>query len=123
MCGKAGVPGGILELVVGAFGEVSSDLGSLIKAMAESRVLFLAREMGKSITEGWSSVVLSQHRRYFSVLFVKVQAACLTARLGHLGLGAREAAGRRRDLLQQEESSRREAAAFHTAYVRGRGRK
>ena len=115
--------GGILELVVGAFGEVSSDLGSLIKAMAESRVLFLAREMGKPIAEGWSSVVLSQYRRYFSVLFVKVQAACLTARLGHLGLGAREAAGRRRDLLQQEESSRREAAAFHTAYVRGRGMK
>ena len=115
--------GGILELVFGAFGEVSSDLGSLIKAMAESRVLFLAREMGKPITEGWSSVVLSQYRRYFSVLFVKVQAACLTARLGHLGLGAREAAGRWRDLLQQEESSRREAAAFHTAYVRGRGRK
>ena len=74
--------GGILELVVGAFGEVSSDLGSLIKAMAESRVLFLARELGKPITEGWSSVVISQYRRFFSVLFVKVQAACLTARLG-----------------------------------------
>ena len=91
--------------------------------MAESRVLFLAREMGKPVTEGWTSVVLSQHRRYFSVLFVKVQAACLTARLGHLGAGAREAAGRRRDLLQQEQTSRREAAAYHAAYVRGRGKK
>ena len=67
--------------------------------------------------------MLSQYRRYFSVLFVKVQAACITARLSHLGVGAREAAGRRRDLLQQEQSSRREAAAYHTAYVRGRGRK
>ena len=70
---------------MGAFGEVSSDMGSLIKAMADSRVLFLAREMGKPITEGWSSAVLSLYRRYFSVLFVKVQAACLTARLVHLG--------------------------------------
>ena len=52
--------------------------------------------------------MISQYRRFFSVLFVKVQAACLTARLGHLGMGAREAAGRRRDLLQQEQSSRRE---------------
>ena len=123
MHGKVRVIGGILELVVGAFGEVSSDLGSLIKAMVESRVLFLARELGKPIPEGWSSVVISQYRRFFSVLFGKVQAACLTARLGHLGMGAREAAGRRRNLLQQEQSSRREAAAFHTAYVRGRGRK
>ena len=70
--------------VVRALGEVSSDLGNLIKAMAESSILFLAREMGKPITDGWSSVVLSQYRRYFSVLFVKVQAACLTSRLGHL---------------------------------------
>ena len=60
---------------------------------------------------------------FFYVLFVKVQAACPTARLGHLGLEAREAAGRRRDLLQQEQISRREAAAYHAAYVRGRGRK
>ena len=115
--------GGILELVVGAFGEVSSDLGGLIKALAESRVLYLARETGKLVTEWWISTVLGQYRRYFSVLFVRVQAACLTARMGHLGSGAREAAGRRRDLLQQEQSSRREAQAYHSAYVRGRGRK
>ena len=65
--------------------------------------------------------MLAQYRRYFSVLFVKVQAACLTARLGHLGEGARQAAGRRGDLMVQEESSRREAEAYFSAYVRGRG--
>ena len=65
--------------------------------------------------------MLGQHRRYFSVLFVKVQAACLTARLGHLGEGARQAAGRRGDLMAQEENSRREAEAYFSAYVRGRG--
>ena len=73
--------GGLLELVVGAFGEASADLGRTIKALAESRVLYLSRETGKPVTEGWSSVVLSQYRRYFSVLFVRVQAACLTASL------------------------------------------
>ena len=113
--------GDILELVVGAFGEASADLDRVVTALAESRVLYLSRESGKPVTDGWRSVVLGQHRRYFSVLFVKVQAACLTARLGHLGEGARQAAGRRGDLMVQEENSRREAEAYFSAYVRGRG--
>ena len=73
------------------------------------------------MTDGWRSVILGQYRRYFSSWFVKVQAACLTARLGHLGPSAREVAGRRRDLMAQEERARREAAAYHAAYVKGRG--
>ena len=101
--------GDILELVVGAFGEVSADLDRVISALAESRVLFLARESGRLVTDGWRSVVLGQYRRYFSTLFVKAQAACLTARLGHLGIAAREMAGRRHD------------EAYHAAYVRQRG--
>ena len=113
--------GDILELVVGAFGEVSADLDRVISALAESRVLFLARESGRLVTDGWRSVVLGQYRRYFSTLFVKAQAACLTARLGHLGIAAREVAGRRRDLMVQEERARREDEAYHAAYVRGRG--
>ena len=115
--------GDILELVVGAFGEVSSDLDRVISAMAESRVLYLARESGRLVTDGWRSVILGQYRRYFSTLFVKAQAACLTSRLGHLGIAAREVAGRRHDLMAQEDRARREAEAFHAAYVRGRGRR
>ena len=42
--------GSILELVVGAFGEVSSDMGRVIAALAESRVIFLVRESGKPVT-------------------------------------------------------------------------
>ena len=45
----------------------------------------------------------------------------MTARLGHLGIAAREVAGRRHDMMVQEERARREAEAFHAAYVRGRG--
>ena len=66
-------------------------------------------------------MVLAQYQRLFSVQFVKVQAACLTARLGHLGEGARQAARRRVDLMDQEERARREGEAFFMAYVRGRG--
>ena len=54
-------------------------------------------------------------------MFVKVQWDCLTARLGHLGEGARQAASRRGVLMAQEESSRKEAEAYFSAYVRGRG--
>ena len=54
--------GELLELVVGAFGEVSSDMDRVISAMAESRVLFLSRESGKPVTDGWRSVVLGQYR-------------------------------------------------------------
>ena len=48
-------------------------------------------------------------------------ALALTARLGHLGIAAREVAGRRHDLMVQEERARREDQAYHAAYVRGRG--
>ena len=99
----------------------TSDLWRVITALVESRVLFLARKSGKPVTDGWRSVILGQFRRYLSSWFVKVQAACLTARLGHLGPSAREVAGRRRDLMAQEERARRGATAYHAAYVRGRG--
>ena len=52
-------------------------------------------------------MVLAQYQRFFSVQFVKVQAACLTARLGHLSEGARQVARRRVDLMDQEERARR----------------
>ena len=97
--------GEILELVVGAFGEASCDMDRVMTALAESRVLYLSRESGKPVTDGWS-VILAQYWRYFLVLFVKVQAACLTSRLGHLGEGARQAARRRIDLVDQEERAR-----------------
>ena len=101
--------GGILEQIVGAFGEVSTDLDRLITALAESRILYLAQETGRLRMDGWRSVVLGQYHRHFLVLFVRVQAACLTARLSHFGLEAREMAGWRRDLMGQEQRSLKEA--------------
>ena len=59
--------GSMLELVVGAFGEASADLDRVVTALAESRVLYLSRESGKPVTDGWRSVVLSSYRRYFVV--------------------------------------------------------
>ena len=54
------------------------------------------------------------------MLFVNVQALYLTAsRLGHLVLGARQAAGRRRDMMLHEMRSQREAEAYILANVKG----
>ena len=40
--------------------------------------------------------------------------------MGHLGEGARECAARRWVAMGEGERMRQEAAAFHTAHIRGR---
>ena len=64
-------------------------------------------------------MILGQYHRFFSVLFVRGQAACLTTRLGHLGDDDRDNAGRRRELLVQEERASREAEAFFMVHSMG----
>ena len=114
--------GDLLQIVVGAFGEASSDLDRAIRGIAESRVLYLSRQEGRPVTDAWTGQVLGQHRRFFSALFVRCQAACLVSRMGHLGEGAKEAAARRKVWTAQEMRSRKEAEAFHSAYIQGRGK-
>ena len=109
-------------MVVGAFGEVSEDLERIIKAIAESRALFLSRETGQPVSEAKAGWILGQYRRRLSCLFVRSQASCLLARMGHLGEGAKECAARRRVAMAEEERVRKEAEAFFAAHVRGRGR-
>ena len=109
-------------MVVGAFGEVSEDLERTIKAIAESRALFLSRETGQPVSESKSGWILGQYRKRLSCLFIRSQASCLLARMGHLGEGAKECAARRRVAMAEEERVRKEAEAFFAAHVRGRGR-
>ena len=113
--------GDLLQMVVGYWGETSTDLDRMIRAIAESRVLYLSRETGRPITDNWVGQVLGQHRRSLSAAFVRAQAACLTSRMGHLGVGAREAAARRTVAMAQETRLQREEEAHFSAYVRGRG--
>ena len=112
----------LLGLCVGAFGDCSTDMARLIKALAESRALFLSREAGRPLSDRETGHILGQYRRVLSVTFVRSQAACLVARMGHLGEGARECAARRRVAMGEGERMRQEAAAFYTAHIRGRGR-
>ena len=108
-------------MVVGAFGDSRTDLDRIIRGIAESRVLFLSRETGRPVTDSWTGQVLGAHRRFFSALFVRCQAQCLVARMGHLGEAARERAGQRRATMAQEEGSRKEEESDFASYVRGRG--
>ena len=95
-------------MVVGYWGEVTTDLDRIIRAVAEARVLHLAREAGRPITDAWMGQVLGQHRRSLNAAFVRAQSACLVSSMGHLGLGAREAVARRKVAAEQEHRLRRE---------------
>ena len=114
--------GDLLQVVVGYWGEVSTDLDRIVRAIAEARVLYLARETGRPITDHWVGQVLGQHRRSLSAAFIRAQMACLTSRMGHLGVGSREAAARRGVAMAEEQRIQREEEAHFSAYVRGRGR-
>ena len=110
----------LLGLCVGAFGDCSTDMSRLIKALAESRALFLSREAGRPLSDRETGHILGQYLHVLSVTFVRSQAACLVARMGHLGEGARECAAGRRVAMGEGERMRQEAADFHTAHIRGR---
>ena len=57
--------GNLLQIVVGAFGEASTDIDRMIQGIAKSRVLYLSRQELRPVTDSWNGQVLSQHRRYF----------------------------------------------------------
>ena len=92
LAGGGGLKEDLLGLCVGAFGDISTDLDRLIKALAESRALYLSREAGRPLSDNESGHILGQYRRVLSVTFVRSQAVCLVARVGHLGQAARELA-------------------------------
>ena len=112
---------GLQNIVVGRFCDSSEHLHLLIKGMAEARALFVSRSAGRPLSDNETGVILSSYRRILSCRFIRSQESCLLARLGHMDDGARQAAGRRRLRMREEEMARHEAAAYHTAYIRGRG--
>lgn len=112
--------GEVQGLVVGQFGEASLPLHALIKAIAWSRAMYVARARGKPATETESGMMLSHYRRILSTTFVRSQAVCLLSRLGHLGSGARAAAQTCITTMRQEEVARMEIRAYYQAYIQGR---
>ena len=70
---------------------------------------------------GVTASITSTYRRILSCQFIRSIEGCLLARMGHMDKGARDAAGRRREGEMEERRVRQEQAAYHSAYVRGRG--
>ena len=111
----------LLGLCVGAFGDIRMDLDWLIRALVQSRALYLSREAGWLLSDNESGQILGLYRRILLVTFVRSQAVCLVARVGHLGQAARECAGRGRVAMGVGVWMRQEATAYHAAQIRGRG--
>ena len=50
--------GPLLQIVVGAFGDTSSNFGRVIRGLAESWALYQARETGKPVTDASTGKIL-----------------------------------------------------------------
>ena len=96
----------IKGIVVGAFGEGSEDLHSLIHHLAISRVRVAGPQKGRRgqvrTEEAELAITTSFLRRSLSVVGVKAQAKLLLGRLEVIGPGAGAAAGRRNYSLNLE---------------------
>ena len=112
--------GDLQGLVVGAFGEGSEDLHSLVQVIAESRVASLGLARGREGTEIELGIVMGQARRMLSTTCVRAQAQCLLARMSQVGEGVAQAAKRRRWVAAEEERMRKERMAQWIGRVRGR---
>ena len=103
---KLGSLGEVKGVVVGAFGEGSEDLHSLIHHLAISRVRVAGPQKGRRgqvrSEEAELAITTSFLRRTLSVVGVRAQAKLLLGRLEVIGPGAGAAAGRRNYSLNLE---------------------
>ena len=113
--------GPLVKLVVGAWGEGSEDLHSLVQTLGESRLLSQGLGCGEEGSGSELGVIIGQIRRTLSVSAVRAQAQCLLSRLGVLGQGPKMAAKRREWVQRQDRIQREERRAQWIANVRGRG--
>ena len=103
---KLGTLGEVKGVVVGAFGEGSDDLHSLIHHLAVSRVRVAGPQKGRRgqvrTEEAELALTTAFLRRTLSVVGVKAQARLLLGRLEVIGPRAAAAAGRRNYALNLE---------------------
>ena len=107
--------------MVGPWGEVSKDMHSLVKVMAETKLATKSRALGRELSDKELGILTTQIRKYLSTSFVRAQSICLLNRLCYLGEGAKEAAGRRDLVRRMEVGRRREREAHFQAHIRGKG--
>ena len=94
----------------------------LIRALTESRALYLSREASRLLSDREAGCILSQYKRVISVTFVRSPAACLVAMMGHLEEVSRKCVARRQVAMGEGEGLRQEVVAHYCAHIRGRGK-
>ena len=103
---KLGSLGKVYGIVVGAFGEASDDVHSLIHHLAVSRVRYAGPQVGRRgqvrSEEAEIALTTSFLRKSLSVCAVRGQARVLLGRLEVIGPGGAAAAMRRNNALQLE---------------------
>ena len=77
--------GDLQGLVVGAFGEGSDDLHSLVQLLAESKVIPMGLTRGRGGIEVEIEELVGQISRMLSTTNVRAQAQCLITRMTSIG--------------------------------------
>ena len=120
---KLGSLGRVHGIVVGAFGEASDDLHSLLHHLAVSRVRYAGPQVGRRgqlrTEEAEIALTTSFLRKSLSVCGVRSQARLLLGRLDVLGPGA-AAALRRNNALQLERRWAQQRRADALSSLQGR---
>ena len=121
---KLGSLGRVHGIVIGAFGEASDDLHSLIHHLALSRVRYAGPQVGRRgqlrTEEAEIAITTSFIRKSLSVCAVRSQARLLLGRLEVIGPGAAAAAQRRNIALQLERRWANQRRADALSVLQGR---
>ena len=112
--------GDIQGLVVGAFGEGSEDMHSLVQNMAESKITAMCLPRGRDGTEAELGTVVVEVRMMLITESARAQAQCLLTRLSSVGEGVGQANRRRQWAAAEEERMRKERQVQWIGRVRGR---
>ena len=113
--------GDLLGLVVGAWGEGSEDLHTLVQVLAQSKVDSVGKARGRPASDSELSIAVGQVRRRLSVACVRANMNCLITRMSLLGVAAKQAQGRRQAQGWEEERMRREMQAQWLVRIRYQG--
>ena len=121
---KLGSLGRVHGIVIGAFGEASDDLHSLIHHLALSRVRYAGPQVGRRgqlrTEEAEIAITTSFLRKSLSVCSVRSQARLLLGRLEVIGPGTAAAAQRRNIALQLERRWANQRRADASSVLQGR---
>ena len=110
----------VLDLVCGAYGEVSDGMKRLLDCMSESRIRSLGLQKGTSEASKELGMVTGYLRRRLSTAIMKANVKCLLERMVMLGEGQGQAGRRRQWARREEERARWDRQAQWLLRVTGR---